>query len=263
MLYYVMEFFVYVHKRNNDGRIFYVGKGCRYRHHSKWARTAYWHNIVNKYGYTAEIVKNNLTQDEAYALEIKLIKKYKHLGLCNLTDGGDGARGALVSEDTRAKHRRRLANPQLKEHLRQKAIARYKDPDFLAAHKKRVKEIASRPEVKAKISATLKHHFSDPKNIARLKRQTTKFFKNPAARKLASKKAKERFNTPEKRAAHVQAKAVKCVETGMVFGTGTLAAEWIAAQGIYKGDHSSIARAARTKTSAYGYTWRYVKRSKD
>lgn len=255
-----MKFFVYLHRKSTNNEVFYVGKGCRYRHNSKWGRSQYWHNTVNKYGYTAEIVKHNLTQDQAYKLEIQLIKKYKRENLCNLTDGGDGAPGVIVSERTKSLFRRQRRAKKWRDNLRQKAIERYKDPDFLADHKKRVKEIASRPEVKAKISTTLKDYFSDPKNIARLKRQTTKFFKNPAARKLASQKAKERFNSPEKRAAHAQAKAVKCVETGMVFGTGTLAAEWIAAQGIYKGDNSSIAKAARCQTTAYGYHWKYVKK---
>ena len=257
-----MTFFVYIHKKATDGRVFYVGKGCRYRHNTKWGRSQYWHNTVNKYGYTVEIVKHNLTEDQAYQLEIQLIKKYKRENLCNFTNGGEGAPGVTVSEQTKALLKKQRQSKKWRENLRQKAIERYKDPDFLAAHKERVKEIASRPEVKVKISTTLKDYFSDPKNIARLKRQTTEFFKNPAARKLASQKAKERFNSPEKRAAHAQAKIVKCVETGMIFGTGTLAAEWIASQGIYKGDHSSIARAARNKTTAYGYRWRYVNRSK-
>jgi len=259
-----MNFFVYIHKRATDEKIFYIGKGCRYRHKSKWARTSYWHNVVNKYGYTAEIVKNNLTQDEAFALEIKLIKKYKHLGLCNLTDGGDGATGAIVSEKTRAKHRKRLANPETKKLFKQKAKERYADPVFYAAHIKRVKEQAARPEVRAKISKSLKEYYSNPKNKKRISLKTKEYFKDPKARALACKRARERFNTPEKRAAHVQAKAVLCVETGMIFGTGTLAAEWIASQGKYMGDHSSIAKVCRgEKSSAYGYTWRYVKRSKD
>jgi len=259
-----MQFFVYIHKKATDGRIFYIGKGCRYRHKSKWARTPYWHNIVNKYGYTAEIVKNNLTQDEAFALEIKLIKKYKHLGLCNLTDGGDGAHGAIVSEKTRAKQRRRLADPKARQLLKQKAKERYADPVFYSAHVKRVKQQAACPEIRAKISQTLKEYFANPTNREKLSAATIAQFKNPKARALASKRARERFNTPEKRAAHVQAKAVKCIETGMIFGTGTLAAEWVASQGKYKGDHSSIAKVCRgEKSSAYGYTWRYVKRTKD
>lgn len=259
-----MNFFVYVHKRKDNGRIFYVGKGCRYRHKSKWARTPHWHNIVNKYGYTAEIVKNNLTQDAAFAFEMKLIKKYKHLGLCNLTDGGDGARGIIVSDKTRAKLRHRFTDPKYKDFMRKKLQKRFSDPEYRAAHVARIKAQVSRPEVKLKISKSLKKYFSDPENRKKRRLTSIAHFKNPEARALASKKARERFNTPEKRSEHAQAKSVKCIETGMIFGTGTLAAEWIASQGKYKGDHSSIAKVCRgEKISAFGYTWKYVKQSKD
>ena len=47
-------FYVYVHKRNDNGSIFYVGKGKGYRSKSKSGRSKHWFNIVNKHGYTIE-----------------------------------------------------------------------------------------------------------------------------------------------------------------------------------------------------------------
>jgi hypothetical protein len=87
---------VYLHRRKDSNEIFYIGIGKdRYRIGRKANRNKYWHNIVNKYGYTKEVLMSDLTWGEAITEEIKLIKKYgrKDLGtgnLVNMTRGGDG-----------------------------------------------------------------------------------------------------------------------------------------------------------------------------
>lgn len=255
-----MRFFVYIHRRATDGKIFYVGKGCRYRHKSTWARSQHWRNIVAKYGYIAEIVKDDMSEQEAFNLERELIKKYREHGLCNLTDGGEGASGAVISAATREKHNKIRQSEKWRKNLSEKAKERFENPQFRAAHAERVRSQMRSTEIRKRISEKVTEYFSDPKARERTRQKTIDFFANPQAREYARKKALERFNTPEKRAAHAQAKAVLCVETGAVFGTGTLAAEWIAAQGIYKGDNSSIAKVCRgEKKTAFGYHWRYVK----
>ena len=254
-----MNFFVYIHKRATDEKIFYVGKGCRYRHKSKWARSDHWHNIVNKYGYTIEIVKNGLSEQEAFELEIELIEKYKHHGLCNRTTGGEGASGTIVSDETKAKLKVQRWTQEWRINLSEKAKERFSDDNFRKAHAERIKKQMQDPVIQKKISDALKEKFKSPLERELLRQRTKKFFENPKARERARQKALARFDTPEKRAAHVQAKAVLCVETGIVFGTGTLAAEWVCSQGKYEGDHSSIAKVCRgIKPQAYGYTWRYV-----
>lgn len=256
-----MNFFVYIHRRATDGKIFYVGKGCRYRHKSTWARSQYWQNTVAKYGYVAEIVKNGLDEKEAFDLERVLIKKYKKYGLCNLTDGGEGASGVVISDETKEKHRKMRQSHKWRKNLSEKAKERFQDPHFRAEHAKRAKIQMQSLETRRKISEKVTQYFADPKAREQNRQKTIKFFTDPQAREHARQKALARFDTPEKRAAHAQAKAVLCVETGVVFGTGTLAAEWVAAQGIYKGDNSSIAKVCRgEKETAFGYHWRYVKK---
>lgn len=254
-----MKFFVYLHRRASDGRVFYVGKGCRYRHKSKWNRSAHWHNIVNKHGYTIEIVQKDLSEAEAFVLEIELIAKYKDQGLCNRTNGGEGASGVVVSEETRAKFREIRSDPAYRNNISQKAKVRYKNPEFKAAQKSIRKEAMNRPEVKEKLRQASLRQFSDPVAREKNRQSTIKQFSDPAARKLASEKATARFNTPEKRAAHAQAKAIRCIETGAVFGTSTLAAEWVTSVRGKKSDFSSIAKAARNGTTSYGYHWEYIK----
>ena len=88
--------FVYIHKRKDNNEVFYVGRGTnKYRPYSKANRNKYWHNIVNKAGYTVEIVADNLSWEEAGILETELIKQYgrKDMNegtLVNMSDGGEG-----------------------------------------------------------------------------------------------------------------------------------------------------------------------------
>jgi hypothetical protein len=100
---------VYLHKRNDTNEIFYVGIGYNERRaFVKHKRTDYWKNIVKKYGYTVDILVSYTSWEDACKIEKLLIEKYgrKDLGLGNLinmTDGGEGAVGVIMSEDTRKK----------------------------------------------------------------------------------------------------------------------------------------------------------------
>lgn len=113
-------YYVYVHYRNDNGQPFYVGMGKKYktrintkneyqRSTESKERSDYWHNIVNKHGYTIEIFMDNLTHEEAVAKEKELISLYgrtKNGGiLCNLTDGGEGNVGYIPKESTKLKLR--------------------------------------------------------------------------------------------------------------------------------------------------------------
>lgn len=86
---------VYLHRRNDDNSVFYVGMGSRKRAFDKCSRNYYWKNIVKKHGYTCEIVAKDLSVEDAYELEMFLISELgrKDLNkgrLVNLTNGGDG-----------------------------------------------------------------------------------------------------------------------------------------------------------------------------
>jgi hypothetical protein len=99
------RFYVYLHRRLSDNKPFYVGKGqgdrAWYLHH----RSAFWNNVVNKHGFKSEIVFDDLEEDEAFQLEVDTILEMKYFGneLVNLTNGGDGPRGRVFSEESRRK----------------------------------------------------------------------------------------------------------------------------------------------------------------
>ena len=91
-------YYVYRHLKLNTNEVFYIGMGKEAnfrRSRSKRYRNNYWHNIVNKYGYSVEIIATNLSEEDAIELEMFLIKQYgrkdlKTGSLINLTDGGEG-----------------------------------------------------------------------------------------------------------------------------------------------------------------------------
>ena len=99
-------YYVYVH-RKPSGEIFYVGKGTKVRAWSKHSRNPLWRAITTKYGYTVEIIEDNLIAKVALELEEFIISyhKLKIFGgtLANLTRGGEGVCGVPHREETKKK----------------------------------------------------------------------------------------------------------------------------------------------------------------
>jgi len=100
---------VYKHIRSDTNEVFYIGIGKkknRMTSHSN--RNNHWHNIVKKYGFIAEIIEDDLSWECACEREKYWIKYYgrKDLNegnLVNLTDGGEGIVGNIVSHTVRQK----------------------------------------------------------------------------------------------------------------------------------------------------------------
>jgi len=99
--------YVYQHIRLDKNEVFYVGIGSdskNKRAYNSINRTEFWKTIFDKTEIKVEIIKENISWDDACKLEKQLIKKYgrKDLGLgtlVNLTDGGDGANGCKRSDE--------------------------------------------------------------------------------------------------------------------------------------------------------------------
>lgn len=103
--------YLYTHTRLDTNEIFYVGIGSDnkfIRANSKNGRNIIWKRITNKTDYKVDIILDNISWVDACKEEIVLIKKYGRINLntgtlCNLTDGGEGSIGAIVSEATKKK----------------------------------------------------------------------------------------------------------------------------------------------------------------
>jgi len=99
------KFYTYIHRRLDNGVIFYVGKGWGYRCQDKNNRNKHWKNLTAKYGYAFEIVCRFIAESDAFAHERQLIAEYRRSGvaLVNMTNGGEGQAGRVISIEQRAK----------------------------------------------------------------------------------------------------------------------------------------------------------------
>lgn len=99
---------VYRH-RTLKGQIFYIGIAkFESRPYCVNSRNTHWKNVFNKHGRTVEIIQENISWEDACELEVLLIQEYgrKDLGLGNLvnmTNGGEGAFGVIVSDEKKLK----------------------------------------------------------------------------------------------------------------------------------------------------------------
>ncbi len=110
--------YVYQHIRLDTNEIFYVGisKGKKYnRAYLKVRRNSYWTNIINKTQYKIEIIKDNISWEEACVIEKELITKYgrkdNNTGiLANMTDGGEGKVNVIYTEEQKEKLKNQFKN---------------------------------------------------------------------------------------------------------------------------------------------------------
>jgi hypothetical protein len=98
-------YFVYLHRDRASGLPFYVGKGKGRRAHVQEGRHPDWTVKVESLpeGFDVEIVKDDLSEEEAYDLERELIREYGKARddtgtLVNVTDGGSLDFGELSVE---------------------------------------------------------------------------------------------------------------------------------------------------------------------
>lgn len=100
------RFYVYAHYRNDTNTVFYIGKGQGRRAYEKKSRNTHWHNIGKKHGYTVKMWAENLSEADAFRIEMDWIllygRKSNNTGnLVNASTGGEGNSGMVHSEATR------------------------------------------------------------------------------------------------------------------------------------------------------------------
>lgn len=87
------DYYVYVHRRESDNKIFYVGKGKNKRAFEKSYRNPKWSNIANAHGFKVEFVVSHMDELDALQLEQDMIAWFGKENLANITDGGEGFTG--------------------------------------------------------------------------------------------------------------------------------------------------------------------------
>ena len=119
---------VYKHIREDLNEVFYIGMGeNKSRAYTEYKRSAAWKNITNKTKYKVEIILNDLSWEDACEKEKEYIKFYgrRDLGLgplVNMTDGGEGGLGKIISE----KHKTAVSRAQKGRKRTDESINKFK-----------------------------------------------------------------------------------------------------------------------------------------
>jgi hypothetical protein len=111
--------YLYRHIRLDINKPFYIGIGTKprsfiyhsteyYRAYNKSSRGNIWKNITNKTNYEVEILLESDDYEFIKQKEIEFVKLYGRINtntgtLSNLTDGGEGNTGYILSEETKKK----------------------------------------------------------------------------------------------------------------------------------------------------------------
>lgn len=150
------HFYTYLHRRADDGCVFYVGKGSGSRVRARSGRSVHWHRIVAKHGLRTEIVASFDLESDAFDHERLLIAHYRNLvSLCNHSAGGEGPCGYKFTETQRALLSEKRRGRKLSDEHRANLVASLKlrSPESYA---KTAAALMGRPrseETRAKIAA--------------------------------------------------------------------------------------------------------------
>jgi hypothetical protein len=219
-----LEYCIYVHRTEDTGAIFYVGKAKRERRknafcrpYSRKSRNKFWESVARKHGWRAEIVSFFETMPEADAEERRLIALYgkRTSGgiLCNLADGGEGNAGVLRTPEWRSKVRIAHLGKKLTQEHRQKLSKARMGKSLSCKHKEAIGVAASRlknfrlndpevravrlaalrsPETRAKLSSAAKRLINFRLNDPDVRAKNLAVRSSPETRKKMSISAKNR-----------------------------------------------------------------------
>lgn len=287
-----MEFYVYAHRRNDTGKIFYIGKGCGKRAWKKSCRSDWWKRIEAKHGRSVEIISRRLPESDAFELEHLIIEEIGIGNLCNLRGGGLG--GISPSDETRKKmsaaQKGRKHSPESIEKMRIRSAGFRHSEET----KKKLSEInrgrtGSRhtPESRAAISRAKKGQIRTPEHCAAISEAKKGVSNGPMRDKLRaillaahtgrkhseeSKRKMSEASTGKKHAPEVIArmtesnqrlnaarrKPITC-SNGMTFDFSGSAEEWLRSSGYPSAGRANIVSCCTGKLkTAYGLTWQYA-----
>lgn len=120
------DYYIYLHRRESDNKVFYVGKGRKYRAGSRSGRNSRWTNTYKKHGLVVELVFENLTENEAFELEVETIKEMRYhfeSTMCNMTDGGEGVSGYKWEDMSKHPSKGNIGRKRSKESIERLAAA--------------------------------------------------------------------------------------------------------------------------------------------
>jgi len=135
----------------------YIGKGKnkRYLEHTKYLDKHINPKFKNKLlrilsqGFTKQDIENHIqiiscnSEQEAFGLEVKLIKEIDPRNLCNLTDGGEGNSGYIQTEESKKKISEAKTGKKQTEKTKKKISEAHVGMKFSESQKKKISESKS------------------------------------------------------------------------------------------------------------------------
>ena len=85
------KYYVYAWYIKETNEVFYIGKGCGKRYKTRKRENSYFMRIINKYDCDVKILKDGLTEEQAFELEKEMIAYYRTVSkhMTNILDGGE------------------------------------------------------------------------------------------------------------------------------------------------------------------------------
>lgn len=224
------NYLVYAHIRPSTGAVFYIGKGKQKRVRASANRNIHWRRIVAKEGgFDYAIVADGLSEQEAFALEIETIAKYRSDGvaLCNMTNGGDGVSGYRMSDAQRAAISARfMGRPAPNKGISPSAEAREKMRNAKLGKKLSAEHIR-------KVAEAKRGHIVSEET-----------------RKLLAERATGKFHSRETKLK--RAKAVICTTTGSIYASMQEAADQL---GVWKANICKVCKGELAQTGGYKFAY--------
>jgi hypothetical protein len=130
---------------------FYVGMGdSADRAYSLHARNKHWHEIVKSTSYRVDVIFDDLDIEDAVEKEKEFISIYGRLDLnagtlCNLTNGGIGTLGRIISEVE--KKSRSISAKNMSEETKRKMSESAKLKQITESHRKHISDGKSIPVI--------------------------------------------------------------------------------------------------------------------
>ena len=219
---------VYQHRRNDTNSIFYIGIGKNTnRPYSKVGRNRYWWNVVNKFGYSVEILVENCSYEQAQLIEKELIQKIGRadLGLgvlVNMTNGGDS--------NSTTKNRKRVYKGDTQLFIKHEEVEEYIRKGWTLGHTKETKQKIGLGNKGKNVSEETKIKQRKPKSLeARLNIKKAAQNRKPVSektRKLMSdhRKGKPKSHIWKQKVSYSKGpqEIIKCTNCGMLGGISNM-----------------------------------------